>query len=109
MDLQHLIRKIETKNNQAKAYCGFLNNNGIPYEEMQELIDEYCNNMANNFILDTKEVLRDKLMMENLIKHLKSIGANNKHSGYRFAEVLYKKLNNFDQIIAENKEEEQGK
>ena len=106
MDLQHLIRKIETKNNQAKAFCRYLIDNKIPNEEMQELIDEYCNNMADNFILNTKKVLCDELMMENLIKYIKSIGANKKHSGYRFAEALYEKLNNFEQIIAKNQEEQ---
>ena len=68
--------------------------NKLEYENLQEAIDDYCNNMAESFIESYNEFFANKVYRIQLIRYLHSIGADKPHSGKRFHETMYKQICN---------------
>lgn len=95
MTLKNLIIILEVKEKEALAYTGFLSkkldNDKLDVEELQKLVDNFCNNIAVNFI-ETYSLQKDESLRNNMFKYLYSVGANKPHSGKRVSEALYKKL-----------------
>ena len=100
MTVRHLIELADVKEAQALAmltyYMPKIENNEIQIEEVQEKIDVYCKNMADSFINNYQEELKDSLINQQLRNYILSIKADKPHSGYRFYETLYKKINELD-------------
>ena len=91
MDLRDLIGLAEIKEQQALAlltiYVGKIEN-----KEIQEMIDNYCSNMADSFLLRHSEDFKDLKLNQEFRNYLLVKGADKPHSGYRFYEALYKKM-----------------
>jgi hypothetical protein len=66
--------------------------NKVDNEELQQGLDNYCDNMAQSFIQTHAELLTDEKLRVQLRRHIASMGADKKHSGYRFYEALYRNL-----------------
>lgn len=94
MTLEDLIGLADVKEKQAFALLCYYNEK-IPHDELQEKVDLYCDNLANTFVSDHRGDLSKKQIMLGMRKHILNIGADKKHSGHRFYESLYIKLNNF--------------
>lgn len=81
--------------------------------ELSAALNEYLNEKTTYFITEYKNDLLvdnqlDGNMLVNMRRWLSSLSADD-YKCTKFMDELYKKLKNFEQIIAENKEEEQGK
>ncbi len=96
MDIRDLIELADIKERQALAllthYIPKLENNEINEKEVQENIDNYCDNMAETFLENHKEDLKDKQLNWQFGSYLLVKGADKPHSGYRFYEALYRKM-----------------
>ena len=92
MDFEQLIGLADVKEAQAFAYTSVYNGK-VSNEELQKGIDDYCENMAQSFMEQHKDLFADEKVRRQIRKHILNIGANNKHSGHRFYETLYSKLN----------------
>lgn len=105
MTLKDLIDLGDVSEKQAFAMTGFFAGK-VDNERLQNAVDAYCDNLARSFISKYKSELQDKELLIGLRKHILNIGANKPHSGKRFYEALYKKLNDFEKIIDGNKKEQ---
>ena len=102
MTLEKLIGLADVKEKQAMALLENLKDR-IQNEEMQNAVDAYCLSMADVYVMNYKTDLQDKTIMNGLKKHIAKIGANEKHSGHRFYEALYKKLDELNDNKKEDK------
>ena len=106
MTLKTLIDLGDIKEKQAFALTGYLADkidvDKLDIETLQNAVDSYCDNLAHSFISEHKDDLKDKHLLLGLRNHILSIRADKPHSGYRFYEALYKKLNDFEKIISNN-------
>lgn len=97
MDIRDLIYLADIKEKQALAMLDFyipkFVNDEIKEKELQEIIDSYCNNMADNFMETYKETLLDEQLNWQFRSHMQVKGADKPHSGHRFYEALYRKMN----------------
>ena len=95
MDLKNLIDLADVKEKQAFAFTSIYNGK-VSNEELQKGIDDYCSQMADSFIAEHGEKLLNDELRINLRRHICNIGADKKHSGHRFYEALYNKLNTLE-------------
>ena len=102
MTLKDLIVLGDVREKQAFAMTVFFAGK-VDNERLQNAVDAYCDNLAHSFISKYKGELQDKELLLGLRKHILSIGANKPHSGKRFYEALYKKLNDYENINLHNK------
>ena len=105
MTLKDLIDLGDVKEKQAFAMTSFFAGK-VDNERLQNAVDAYCDNLARSFISKYKDDLQDKDLLLGLRKHILSIGANKPHSGNRFYEALYKKLNDYENIVSNNQTEQ---
>ena len=104
MDIQQLIGLADVKEQQAFAFTSIYNGK-VPNEDLQKGIDDYCSQMADSFLEKHTKSLLDENLRRQLRKHILNLGANKKHSGHRFYESLYSKLNAFEEKINSNGKE----
>lgn len=95
MDFKKLIDLADVKEKQAFAFTSIYNGK-VSNEELQKGIDDYCSQMAESFIAEHGEKLLNDELRIKLRRYICSIGADKKHSGHRFYEALYKKIQAFE-------------
>ncbi len=105
MTLKDLIDLGDVREKQAFAMTSFFAGK-VNNERLQNAVDAYCDNLARSFISKYKSELQDKELLFGLRKHILSIGADKPHSGNRFYEELYKKLNYNENLISNNQTEQ---
>ena len=97
MTLNKLIDLADIKEKQAEALLSFYHSR-IPYESFQTMVDDYCTSMATSFIETHQEDLQDEELKKQLNNYIVLIGADSLHSGHRFYEALYRKLNGLEKV-----------
>ena len=95
MDISQLIGLADVKEAQAFAMTSIYNGK-VSNEELQKAVDDYCNQMATSFLAQHSKALSDDSLKFQLRRYILSIGADKKHSGHRFYEALYNKLNTLE-------------
>ena len=65
------------------------------------MVDNYCNNMAETFLEANKDALLDEQINWQFRSHMLVKGADKQHSGHRFYESLYRKMNLLDKKVEE--------
>ena len=106
MTLKDLIEIGDVREKQAFALTGILSDKDVNVKKLQMEVDSYCDELACSFISKYKNDLQDKDLLLGLRKHIITINADKPHSGYRFYEALYKKLKDFERIIANSQMEQ---
>lgn len=92
MNLNDLIGLADIKEIQAKALIDIYKDK-VSNKELQQMIDNYCDNMSTTFLETYKEDLKNNQLTMGLRNYILNIKADKPHSGYRFYEALYRKLN----------------
>lgn len=95
MEIRRLIGLIEIKELQASAYFDYYLNNNVPIDVLQEMLDGYCERMAECFIKNHYSELENEETLVAIRRYITSLGANKPHSGKRFHEALYNELKKF--------------
>jgi len=112
MTVRDLIELGDVKEKQALAmltyYIVKLENEEIKEKELQEMLDNYCLNMANTFLETHKDELKDKQLNWQFRSHMQVIGADKPHSGHRFYEALYKQMGLYNKDNEETEEKISG-
>jgi len=112
MDIRDLIDLADIKEKQALAllthYIPKLENDEIQEKDIQAIIDNYCNNMAESFIENHKADLLEKQLNWQFRSYLLGKGADKPHSGHRFHEALYRKINLLEKTLEETDATEQN-
>lgn len=100
MTTKDLLDILDIRNKEALAYCGILKEKFdaglLSIEDLQTMVDNLCDNMANSFIEKYKNYLEKDSIRLEIRRHLVNMGANREHSGKRVQEALYKKLDTFE-------------
>ena len=99
MNLSNLIDILEVKEQELLAFTSIYKDKIQNVENLQRVIDNVANNMANTFIKKYHEYLVDDDIIINLRKYICNMGADKKHSGKRVLEALYKQLDDLKQSI----------
>lgn len=93
MDIERLKIILELKEKYIKAYIDVYANSFENMKDLQMGIDSYAYNIAKSFLYEYGKFLeKDENLKRELMEHLCEIGANEKHSGHRVCEALYKQL-----------------
>jgi len=92
MEFERLIELADIKEAQAFAFtCAY--SEKMDRDELQKAIDCYCDNMARRFVLAHQAEIGEREININLRRHISMLGADKKHSGKRFYEALFMRLN----------------
>ena len=84
-----LIDILDVKEKQALAFTSIYKEK-LEYDDLQKAIDQYCSNMACNFLEANREYLQKDNNLLELRKYLCSVQADKPYSGKRVHEALYK-------------------
>lgn len=95
MEVKILIGLMEVKEMQASAYFDYYLNNNVPIDVLQEMLDGYCERMAESFVKNHYGDFENEETLVAIRRYIASLGANKPHSGKRFHEALYKELKKF--------------
>ena len=82
---------LDVKERQALAFTGIYKEK-LSYDDLQKAIDQYCMNMACNFLEVYKVYFQKDNNLLELRRYLCSLQADKPHSGKRVCEALYKIL-----------------
>ena len=93
MTVENAIDLFDVREKQALAFCTIYKER-LKYEDLQEAIDNYCNNMAESFIEAHSQFFANENARIQVKKYLHSIGADKPHSGKRFHEAMYNQIVN---------------
>ena len=93
MDVRDLIAFADIKEQRALALIS-LYHGKLPNKDLQEMVNNYCNNMVDIFIENYKDALNDEKIRWQFTSHMLVISADKPNSGRIFYETLYKKMTN---------------
>ena len=100
MEVKKLIGLMEIKEMQAAAYFDYYLDK-IPIEVVQNMLDGYCERMAESFVKNHYAEFEDEETLVSIRRYISSFGSDKEHSGKRFYEALYKKLKEFGSYVME--------
>ena len=69
MDFKHLLSLAEVRDLQALAMFDYYYDK-VDQETLQNLIDNYCNNMATSFIEDHKDLINNPELNQTFKKYI---------------------------------------
>jgi len=95
IDASRLIGLIELKDRTARAMMSYYIAREADIDWLQQYTNETCDGWASEFIEKYKEEFSDEHIQVAVFKYLRSIYADQPHSGMRFSEALYKRLREF--------------
>lgn len=90
--------KLELNEKYAFALLCYCNSKKMNNDTIQKMVDTYCSNMADSFLKEYSEALKNPDFITDLHRYLHSTKADEKYSGKRFGYMLYKKLKSFNKV-----------